>query len=140
LTQRQLPISISKGRKELPASQFTKIAKLIAVAARNDGDPSANFSLRIAIEKAKAVGMPKDNIERAIKCGIGELEGAQTEEVIYEGYGPGGLAVLVKCLTDNKNRTVSDIKHIFFKHGGSMAGAGSVMWRFQKKSAESGLQ
>lgn len=122
-----------KGKQDaIRSSQFTKMAKLIAVAARTGGDPSMNFSLRIAIEKAKEVGMPKDNIERAIKRGTGELEGAQIEEVIYEGYGPGGVAVLVKCLTDNKNRTVSDIKHIFSLHGGSMAGAGSVMWMFQQ--------
>src|SRR3989338_3746709 len=120
-----------KGKQDaIRSGQFTKIAKLIAVAARNGGDAAANFSLRIAIEKAKEVGMPKDNIERAIKRGTGELEGAQIEEVIYEGYGPGGVAVLVKCLTDNKNRTVSDIKHIFSVHGGSMAWAGSVMWMF----------
>ena len=120
-----------KGKQDaIRSSQFTKMAKLIAVAARSGGDASMNFSLRIAIEKAKEVGMPKDNIERAIKRGTGELEGAQIEEVIYEGYGPGGVAVLVKCLTDNKNRTVSDIKHIFSVHGGSMAGAGSVMWMF----------
>lgn len=122
-----------KGKQDaLRSSQFTKMAKLIAVAARNGGDPTMNFSLRIAIEKAKEVGMPKDNIERAIKRGTGELEGAQIEEVVYEGYGPGGVAVLVKCLTDNKNRAVSDIKHIFSLYGGSMAGAGSVMWMFQQ--------
>jgi YebC/PmpR family DNA-binding regulatory protein len=122
-----------KGKQDaIRSSQFTKMAKLIAVAARSGGDPSMNFSLRIAIEKAKEVGMPKDNIERAIKRGTGELEGAQIEDVIYEGYGPGGVAVLVKCLTDNKNRTVSDIKHIFFVHGGSMGGAGSVMWMFSQ--------
>ena len=122
-----------KGKQDaIRSSQFTKMAKLIAVAARSGGDPTMNFSLRIAVEKAKEVGMPKDNIERAIKRGTGELEGAQIEEVIYEGYGPGGGAVLVKCLTDNKNRTVSDIKHIFSLHGGSMAGAGSVMWMFQQ--------
>ncbi|TSC84303.1 MAG: hypothetical protein G01um101413_598 [Parcubacteria group bacterium Gr01-1014_13] len=120
-----------KGKQDaIRSSQFTKMAKLIAVAARSGGDPTMNFSLRLAIEKAKEVGMPKDNIERAIKRGTGELEGAQIEEVVYEGYGPGGVAVLVKCLTDNKNRTVSDIKHIFSIHGGSMAGAGSVMWMF----------
>jgi YebC/PmpR family DNA-binding regulatory protein len=124
-------IQARKGKQDaLRSSQFTKMAKLIAVAARSGGDPTMNFSLRIAIEKAKEVGMPKDNIERAIKRGTGELEGAQIEEVIYEGYGPGGVAVLVKCLTDNKNRTVSDIKHIFSIYGGSMAGAGSVMWMF----------
>lgn len=122
-----------KGKQDaLRSSQFTKMAKLIAVAARSGGDPTMNFSLRIAIEKAKEVGMPKDNIERAVKRGTGELEGAQIEEVVYEGYGPGGVAVLVKCLTDNKNRTVSDIKHIFAEHGGSMAGAGSVMWMFKQ--------
>lgn len=120
-----------KGKQDaIRSSQFTKVAKLIAVAARNGGDPTANFSLRLAMDKAKEVGMPKDNIERAIKRGTGELEGAQIEEVIYEGYGPGGVAVLVKCLTDNKNRAVSEIKHIFSANGGTMAGAGSVMWMF----------
>lgn len=122
-----------KGKQDaLRSSQFTKVAKLIAIAARNGGDPAANFSLRLAIEKAKAVGMPKDNVERAIKRGTGELEGAQIEEALYEGYGPGGVAVLVKCLTDNKNRTVSDLKHIFSQYGGSLAGAGSVMWMFSQ--------
>lgn len=130
-----------KGKQDaIRSSQFTKMAKLIAIAAKGGGDLAANFSLRLAIEKAKAVGMPKDNIDRAIKRGTGELEGAQIEEVIYEGYGPGGVAVLVKCLTDNKNRTVSDIKHIFSENGGSMAGAGSVMWRFRQEPTESGLQ
>ncbi|HSR89144.1 MAG TPA: YebC/PmpR family DNA-binding transcriptional regulator [Candidatus Udaeobacter sp.] len=122
-----------KGKQDaIRSGQFTKLSKLISVAAKSGGDPSMNFSLRIAIEKAKEVGMPKDNIERAIKRGTGELEGAQIEEVIYEGYGSGGVAVLVKCLTDNKNRTVSDIKHIFAENGGSMAGAGSVMWMFSQ--------
>ncbi|MEK7680454.1 MAG: YebC/PmpR family DNA-binding transcriptional regulator [Patescibacteria group bacterium] len=122
-----------KGKQDAARSgQFTKVSKLISVAARNGGDPNANFSLRLAIEKAKEVGMPKDNIERAIKRGTGELEGAQIEEVVYECYGPSGVAVLVKCLTDNKNRTVSDIKHIFSGSGGSLAGAGSVMWMFQQ--------
>lgn len=122
-----------KGKQDaIRSGQFTKLSKLISVAAKSGGDPTMNFSLRIAIEKAKEVGMPKDNIERAIKRGTGELEGAQIEEVIYEGYGSGGVAVLVKCLTDNKNRTVSDIKHIFAENGGSMAGAGSVMWMFSQ--------
>ena len=120
-----------KGKQDaIRSSQFTKMAKIISIAARNGGDPTMNFSLRLAIEKAKEVGVPKDNIERAVKRGTGELEGAQIEEVIYEGYGPGGVAVLVKCLTDNKNRTVSEIKHLFSLHGGTMAGAGSVMWMF----------
>lgn len=124
-------IQARKGKQDaMRSGQFTKISKLIALAAKSGADPTMNFSLRMAIEKAKAVGMPKDNIERAIKRGTGELEGAQIEEVLYEGYGPGGVAVLVKALTDNKNRTVSDIKHIFSKHGGSMAGAGSVLWMF----------
>lgn len=124
-------IQARKGKQDaMRSGQFTKISKLIALSAKNGADATMNFSLRMAIEKAKAVGMPKDNIERAIKRGTGELEGAQIEEVLYEGYGPGGVAVLVKALTDNKNRTVSDVKHIFSKHGGSMAGAGSVLWMF----------
>lgn len=122
-----------KGKQDaLRSSQFSKMSKIISIAARGGGDPTANFSLRLAIEKAKAVGMPKDNIERAIKKGTGELGGAQIEEAIYEGYGPGGVAVLVKVLTDNKNRTVSDIKHLFADVGGSMGGAGSVMWMFEQ--------
>lgn len=122
-----------KGKQDaLRSGQFTKVSKLITIAAKSGGDPSSNFSLRIAVDKARAVGMPKDNIERAIKRGTGELEGAQIEEVLYECYGPGGVAVLVKCLTDNKNRAVSDIKHIFSDHGGSMAGAGSVLWMFSQ--------
>jgi YebC/PmpR family DNA-binding regulatory protein len=121
-----------KGKQDAVRSgQFTKVAKLVAVAARSGGDPATNFSLRLALEKAKEVGMPKDNIERAIKRGAGDLnEGAQIEELIYEGYGPGGVAVLVKVLTDNKNRTVSDIKHLFSEAGGTMGSAGSVMWMF----------
>lgn len=120
-----------KGKQDaLRSGQFTKVSKLITIAAKSGGDPASNFSLRIAIEKAKAVGMPKDNVERAIKRGTGELAGEQIEEVLYEGYGPGGVAVLVKCLTDNKNRAVSDIKHIFSTNGGTMAGAGSVLWMF----------
>lgn len=124
-------IQARKGKQDaMRSGQFTKISKLIALAAKSGADPTMNFSLRLAMEKAKAVGMPKDNIERAIKRGTGELAGDQIEEVLYECYGPGGVAVLVKALTDNKNRTVSDIKHIFSKHGGSMAGAGSVLWMF----------
>src|SRR5690349_584932 len=126
-------IQARKGKQDaLRSGQFTKISKLITIAAKSGGDPASNFSLRLAIDKARAVGMPKDNVERAIKRGTGELEGAQIEEVLYECYGPGGVAVLVKCLTDNKNRTVSDIKHIFSKSGGSMAGAGSVLWMFNQ--------
>jgi len=122
-----------KGKQDAKRSDhFSKVSKMISIAARDGGDPDANFSLRLAIEKAKEVGMPKDNIERAIKKGTGEGGGAIIEEVMYEGYGPGGVAVMVKALTDNKNRTVSDIKHLLSDAGGSMAGAGSVMWMFQQ--------
>jgi len=106
---------------------FTKIAKLITIAARKGGDPTANFSLRIAIDKAKAINMPKDNIERAIKRGTGESDGAQIEELIYEGIGPAKTQFIVKCLTDSKNRTAAEIRHLFSKHGGSL---GTVMWNF----------
>lgn len=126
-------IQARKGKQDaIRSNQFSKMSKLISIAARGGGDPDANFSLRLAIEKAKEVGMPKDNIERAIKKGTGEGGGAIIEEVVYEGYGPGGVAVLVKVLTDNKNRTVSDIKHLFSEAGGTMGGAGSVMWMFQQ--------
>lgn len=122
-----------KGKQDaMRSGQFTKLSKLITISAKSGGDPTTNFSLRLAIEKAKAVSMPKDNIERAIKRGTGELVGEQIEEVLYEGYGAGGVAVLVKCLTDNKNRAVSEVKHIFSINGGSMAGAGSVQWMFQQ--------
>ncbi|HLC69498.1 MAG TPA: YebC/PmpR family DNA-binding transcriptional regulator [Patescibacteria group bacterium] len=124
-----------KGKQDAKRSNlFTKFAKGITVAAQSGGgDSEMNFSLRIAIEKAKAVGMPKDNIERAIKRGTGELnDGNKVETVIYEGYGPGGIAILLKALTDNKNRTVSDVKHLLTEHGGSMAGPGSVLWMFEQ--------
>jgi YebC/PmpR family DNA-binding regulatory protein len=113
---------------------FTKLIKEITVAARfGGGDPDANPRLRTAITAAKSENMPKDNIERAIKKGTGELEGVAYEEVYYEGYGPGGAAVLVESLTDNKNRTVADIRHAFSKAGGSLGEAGCVAWMFQKK-------
>ncbi|MDY6954596.1 MAG: YebC/PmpR family DNA-binding transcriptional regulator [Thermodesulfobacteriota bacterium] len=113
---------------------FTKLIKEITVAARfGGGDPDANPRLRTAIATARAENMPKDNIERAIKKGTGELDGATYEEVCYEGYGPGGAAVLVESLTDNKNRTVADIRHLFSKSGGSLGEAGCVAWMFEKK-------
>ena len=113
---------------------FTKLIKEITVAARmGGGDPDANPRLRTAILAAKSENMPKDNIERAIKKGTGELEGVNYEESIYEGYGPGGAAVLVESLTDNKNRTVADIRNIFGKHGGSLGENGCVAWMFEKK-------
>jgi len=113
---------------------FTKLIKEITVAARlGGGDPDANPRLRAAIASAKAENMPKDNIERAVKKGTGELEGVNYEEVSYEAYGPGGVAVLVGCLTDNKNRTVADLKHIMDRHGGSLGEPGCVAWIFNKK-------
>ena len=113
---------------------FTKLIREIMVAARNGGgDIDSNPRLRTAINTAKAANMPSDNIERALKKGTGELEGVHYEEVHYEGYGPNGVAIYVYCLTDNKNRTASEIRNIFSKKGGSMAGAGSVAWIFEKK-------
>ena len=114
---------------------FTKIIKEITVAARTGGggDPNANPRLRAAIQAAKSENMPKDNIERAIKKGTGDLEGVSYDESIYEGYGPGGAAVLVDSLTDNKNRAVSEIRHIFTKNGGSLGESGCVAWMFSKK-------
>ena len=113
---------------------FTKLIKEITVAARlGGGDINANPRLRSAVQAAKGENMPKDNIDRAIKKGTGELEGVNYEESIYEGYGPGGAAVLVDSLTDNKNRTVSDIRFIFGKNGGSLGENGCVAWMFDKK-------
>lgn len=113
---------------------FTKLIKEITVAARaGGGDESANPRLRAAILAAKSENMPKDNIERAIKKGTGELEGVSYEETIYEGYGPGGAAVLVESLTDNKNRTVAEVRSIFGKNGGSLGENGCVAWMFKKK-------
>ena len=113
---------------------FTRIIKEINIAARNGGDPDGNPRLRTAILAAKAVSMPADNIKKAIMRGTGELEGGQIEEVMFEGYGPGGAAVLVNVATDNRNRTVSDIRHIFSKNGGNMGEQGSVAWMFDRKS------
>ncbi|RLB39274.1 MAG: YebC/PmpR family DNA-binding transcriptional regulator, partial [Deltaproteobacteria bacterium] len=113
---------------------FTKLIREITVAAKlGGGDPSGNPRLRAAIAAAKAENMPKENIERAIKKGTGELEGAAYEEASYEGYGPGGVAVLVDCLTDNRNRTVAEVKHLFERHGGSLGEPGCVAWLFEKK-------
>lgn len=113
---------------------FTKLIKEITVAARmGGGDPDGNPRLRSAIAVAKAENMPKENIERGIKKGTGELEGVSYEEANYEGYGPGGVAVLVDCLTDNKNRTVADIKHLFERHGGNLGEPGCVAWMFEQK-------
>jgi YebC/PmpR family DNA-binding regulatory protein len=113
---------------------FTRLIKEITIAARGGGDPDGNPRLRTAILAAKAVSMPSDNIKKAIMRGTGELEGGQIEEVMFEGYGPGGAAVLVNVATDNRNRTVSEIRHVFSKNGGNMGEQGSVSWMFERKS------
>ena len=113
---------------------FTRVIKEIMIAARNGGDPDMNPRLRTAITAAKAVSMPAENIKRAILRGTGELEGGQIDEIMFEGYGPGGAAVLVMVATDNRNRTVSDIRHIFSKQGGNLGEQGSVSWMFERKS------
>lgn len=113
---------------------FTKLIKEITVATRMGGkDPDSNARLRAAIAAAKAENMPKENIERGIKKGTGELEGSTYEEATYEGYGPGGVAVLVEVLTDNRNRAVAEVRHVFERHGGSLGAAGCVAWMFSQK-------
>ncbi|MEG8947998.1 YebC/PmpR family DNA-binding transcriptional regulator [Rosettibacter firmus] len=113
---------------------FTKLIKEITIAARHGGgDPEGNPRLRLAIDNAKAANMPAENIERAIKKATGELEGATYHEVIYEGYGPGGVALMVEAATDNKNRTVAEIRHIFSRNGGSLGETNSVAWMFERK-------
>jgi YebC/PmpR family DNA-binding regulatory protein len=113
---------------------FTKLARELQVAARaGGGDPEMNAALRLAVTKAKDNNMPADNIERAIKKGTGELEGAELQEMRYEGYGPGGAAILIDALTDNKNRTVSEVRNIFTRAGGNMAEAGAVAWIFEPR-------
>src|SRR5829696_4209196 len=113
---------------------FTKVAREISVAARQGGaDPDANYRLRLAIEKARSVNMPADNIKRTIDKAIGGGEGEQYEEIVYEGYGPGGVAVLVEAATDNRNRTAAEVRSIFAKTGGQLAGSGAVAWQFQAR-------
>jgi len=113
---------------------FTRLIREITIAARQGGgDPDGNPRLRLAIDNAKAANMPADNIERAIKKATGELEGSQISELIYEGYGPGGVAILVEVATDNKNRTVAEIRHIFSRGNGNMGETGSVAWMFERK-------
>jgi len=115
---------------------YTKLAKEIQIATREGGgDPNVNFGLRLAIDRAKAANMPNSNIERAIKRGTGEdKDAAAMEKIYYEGYAPHGVAVILNCITDNRNRTVSDIRHVLTKHGGSMGQEGSVSWQFTRKS------
>ncbi len=117
------------------ANLFTKLCRNITVAAQQGGgDPEMNFSLRLAVEKARAGNVPKDNIDRAIKRGTGELsDGTVLETILYEGFGPHGTAFLVEAVTDNKNRTVSELKHAFQEHGGSLGGPGSVQWQFMHR-------
>jgi YebC/PmpR family DNA-binding regulatory protein len=112
---------------------FTRIIKEIMIAARQGGDPDMNPRLRTAVVAAKAVSMPAENIKRAIMRGTGELEGGQIDEIVFEGYGPGGAAVLVNVATDNRNRTVSEIRHVFSKNGGNLGELGSVSWMFERK-------
>jgi YebC/PmpR family DNA-binding regulatory protein len=128
-------IKRKKGATDAKRGQvFTRLIKEITVAARiGGGDPEGNPRLRTAIAAAKADNMPKDNIDRAIKKGTGELEGVSYDEFLYEGYGPGGAAVLIEVMTDNKNRTTADIRHIFSKSNGNLGEAGCVAWMFQKK-------
>ncbi|MBI1898708.1 MAG: YebC/PmpR family DNA-binding transcriptional regulator [Acidobacteria bacterium] len=114
--------------------QFTRLIKEIMIAARSGGDPDTNPRLRTAIVAAKAASMPSDNIKRAILRGSGELEGGQIDEIMFEGYGPGGAAVMVEVATDNRNRTVSEVRHLFSKHGGNLGEHGSVAWMFERKS------
>jgi YebC/PmpR family DNA-binding regulatory protein len=126
-------------RKKAVADQkrgaaFTKVIREITIAAKQGGgDPAGNPRLRTAIDAAKAENMPLDNIERAIKKGTGELEGVTYEEVMYEGYGPGGAAILIQATTDNANRTVAEIRHLFTRHGGNLGATNSVAWMFDRK-------
>lgn len=114
---------------------FSKLIKELTVAARGGGDPAGNARLRKAMDDAKALNMPKDTMMNAVKRGTGEIAGAAIEDITYEGYGPGGVAVFVECQTDNRTRTVAEIRHIFAKHGGNLGETGSVGWMFQKKGS-----
>lgn len=128
-------IKHQKAATDAKRSQvFGKLTKLISVAARNGEDPSMNPDLRSAIDKAKSLNMPSDNIDRAIKKGSGKAEGSQLESVRYEAYGPSGVAIIIDGITDNKNRTTAEIKHILTKHGASLAESGSALWAFEETS------
>jgi len=127
-------IKRKKGAEDAKRGKiFTHLGRDITLSARHGGDPNANSALRMAIDKAKAANMPKDNIERAIKRGTGELEGGTLDEVTYESYAPHGIAVLIKCLTDNRNRTLADVRRTLNRCGGNMAEAGAVAWMFESK-------
>ena len=123
-----------KGRQDAKrGKEFTKAAKEIIIAAKNGGDPAGNSRLRAAIAAAKAINLPKDKIEAAIRKGTGQDAGGELYEINYEGYGPGGVAVIVETATDNRNRTVADIRHIMTKAGGSMGESGCVGWKFDRR-------
>ena len=126
-------IRIRKGKQDaLRGNLFTKLSREIIVAAKmGGGDPAMNARLRVAIEKAREASVPVDNIKRAIERGTGAADGADYEEITYEGKGPGGSAVIVECYSENRNRTVSEIRHAFTKHGGALAENGAVMWQFK---------
>ncbi|MGE5629691.1 MAG: YebC/PmpR family DNA-binding transcriptional regulator [Caulobacteraceae bacterium] len=127
-------IKHKKGKADaLRGKIFTKLGKEIAMAAKSGGDPSTNGKLADVVAKAKANNMPNDTIQRAIKKGSGEMEGVNYEEIVYEGYAPGGVAVIVTTLTENRNRTAGEVRHIFDKNGGSMGVSGAVSWMFDKK-------
>lgn len=127
-------IKRQKGAKDAQkGAVFTKLGNAIAVAARSGADPDMNFALRLAMDKARAANMPLANIQRSIDRGAGKLGGATIEEVTYEGYGPGGIAVIVECATENKNRTYPDVRLAFSKNGGSLAEPGSVAFQFTRK-------
>lgn len=127
-------IKRQKGAKDAArGAVFTKLGNMIAIAARGGADPDMNFTLRLAIDKAKAANMPNANIQRSIDRGSGKLGGAQIQEVLYEGYGPGGVAILVECATDNVNRTYPEVRLAFTKHGGNIAEKGAVAFQFDHK-------
>lgn len=127
IKRRKAVVDAQKGRV------FSKMAREIAVAARQGGgNPETNFRLKTAIEKARAVNLPYENIQRAIQKGVGAGEGAAYDEVLYEGYGPGGVAILLEIMTDNRNRTAAEIRHLFSRHGGSLGESGSVAWMFDR--------
>ena len=118
---------------EKKGKEFTKIAKEITIAARSGGgDPESNSKLKLVIQKAKGINMPNDNISRAIKKGTGELEGEVLEELVYEGYAPGGVAIMLNIATDNRNRTASEIRHLFAKNNGNLGENGCVAWMFNR--------
>lgn len=126
-------IRIRKGKQDaIRGKVFTKLSREIIVAAKmGGGDPAMNPRLRVAVEKARENSLPMDNIKRAIQRGTGEIEGADYDELVYEGYGPGGSAIMVECYSENKNRTVADLRHAFSKCGGNLAENGSVSWQFK---------